>query len=98
MNQFIKLIKKMILLIQMSWHNFKKIWKNLFALEKTILSWWFQFIKKNQFIFKKQLFDSTLFVFNFGKNLFALILLKEFIENKFIYKKMVFIYLHQKKE
>ena len=36
MNQFIKLIKKMILLIQISQHNFKKFWKNLFVLKKQI--------------------------------------------------------------
>ena len=33
MNQFINLIKKMILLIQMSYHNFIKFWKNLFVLK-----------------------------------------------------------------
>ena len=33
---------------------------------------------------KKYIFDSTLFVFNFGKKLFTLILLKEFIESNFI--------------
>ena len=63
MNQFIKLIKKIVLLIQMSWHNFKKNWKNLFALK---IQFWvddFNLLKKIN-LFSKNNYLIQLYLFS----------------------------------
>ena len=82
MNQFIKLIKKIVLLIQMSWHNFKKNWKNLFALKKQFWVDDFNLLKKIN-LFSKNNYLIQLYLFSILEKVIYTYFIKKIYRKQF---------------